>query len=501
MSKISDIQYEDFDIQAFKSRSTVVLTDTYPPFTHGGAEISLSICVNALPRSERKKIVIIMNAADQTTITSRFTNDVMVVRVPSSANFPFESHAKFLLPGRPLRKLLGEKNHTRSKIARRVLNPKDRDKVLLARKEGRTHPRGGICQDHLVGQGEFVARTYIKLVEMMPEFEILVSDNTRSILLGAKLMAARAPRKASVGIVRDNRFYCPRPTQSGVVKGRICQTTCAFECADIDAPKGPDIRRKALGMLHAYRKQALNSYSKVVTTSHQLVRYLQPVLDESTRLVRIPNGFGDSKEIDAFCVGRAQNYRDQLVIIGMLNENKGQIQFIKAATKWLKKHPSVQIILCGRGDRIANAVKKYAVENGISGQIKLAGFRSREDLFKILKESKLVLAPTVWPEPFGRVPLEAGIAQRAIVAFGVGGLNESIVDGKTGLLVKPGDYKRFLECIDELLANPATRLHMEKNARAHILKQYNTDKTADVFAVEVFQSAEILTSSLESAAI
>ena len=321
MSSLSRIPHEGFDGEALKSRSIVVLSDTYPPFTVGGAEISLSVCINSLSEAERHKIVVITNDPDQVTLTSRYSNGVMVVRMPSAADFPFEELSLAELLSHPLRRILGVKNHTRSQIARRVLRPSERSKVLLARKEARIHPVGGMMRDHLVSSKNFNGRAYIDLIKMMDNFDVLVADNTRSILLGAQIIDEIKPTLKSVGIVRDNRFHCPRPSQSANIEGKMCKTPCQFECAVKDAPAAPVLRRKSLSLTHLHRQKSLNSFSKIVTTSHQLIRHLLPVVEDKSKLVRIPNGFGNLEEIDKFTHGRAQYYKSKLILIGMLNEN------------------------------------------------------------------------------------------------------------------------------------------------------------------------------------
>ena len=60
-----------------------------------------------------------------------------------------------------------------------------------------------------------------------------------------------------------------------------------------------------------------------------------------------------------------------------------------------------------------------------------------------LRRSLFTVAPSIWPEPFGLVALEAAAAGKAIVASGTGGLRDVVADGETGLLVRPGDRDEF----------------------------------------------------------
>jgi glycosyltransferase involved in cell wall biosynthesis len=56
-----------------------------------------------------------------------------------------------------------------------------------------------------------------------------------------------------------------------------------------------------------------------------------------------------------------------------------------------------------------------------------------------LRRSLFTVAPSLWPEPFGLVALEAAAAGKPIVASDIGGLRDIVADGETGILVPPDD--------------------------------------------------------------
>jgi len=475
-------------ISALRGRSIVVISDAYPPFTTGGAEISLSNTLNALPEDVREKIVVFTSAGKINNINFAYSNRVMVVRVPSAASFPFEDMSNDQRDTHPLKSRIGPKYFGRFQMIRRLLAAKNKKDIILARKESRLSPKGGILTDHLSPKKNHITvRIYLDLISKMSAFETLVADNTRSILIGSYLLEQMSPQGNSFAIVRDNRFHCPRPTQSANIKGKMCVTPCKFECAKIDCAADPGLRTVTLKRLYEHRQQALNAYSNVITTSHQLVRHLQPVLRDSSELIRIPNSYGSPEQIDTYCRSVAEVKRINIVIIGMLTENKGQLEFIKASGGWLNKNRDVTLILIGRGDRIQKAIVNFIKNKPVRNQIKMIGFKSRKTVFEEIRKATLVIAPTIWPEPFGRVPLEAGMARRAIVAFGVGGLNETIVDGYSGFIVRPRDYRAMHEKIDILLDNPSIRKQFENNARDFIEERYGSERTNQKYADVVFQ--------------
>ena len=51
--------------------------------------------------------------------------------------------------------------------------------------------------------------------------------------------------------------------------------------------------------------------------------------------------------------------------------------------------------------------------------------------------------PSIEPEAFGRVAVEAQSMEKLIIASNIGGSNETIIDGKTGILFESGDPKIF----------------------------------------------------------
>ncbi|MGA2164548.1 MAG: glycosyltransferase, partial [Solirubrobacteraceae bacterium] len=62
--------------------------------------------------------------------------------------------------------------------------------------------------------------------------------------------------------------------------------------------------------------------------------------------------------------------------------------------------------------------------------------------------------PSLWPEPFGLVGIEALAAGRPVVASLTGGIPDWLQDGVTGIGVRPGDVRGLALALDELLADP-----------------------------------------------
>src|SRR5690606_29614851 len=81
-----------------------------------------------------------------------------------------------------------------------------------------------------------------------------------------------------------------------------------------------------------------------------------------------------------------------------------------------------------------------------------------------------------WYEPFGIVPLEAAACGRPVVGAAVGGLLDSVVDGRTGLLVPPRDAHALAGALQRLADDPALaeRLGSAARVRAEHLYGWST---------------------------
>jgi len=82
-----------------------------------------------------------------------------------------------------------------------------------------------------------------------------------------------------------------------------------------------------------------------------------------------------------------------------------------------------------------------------------------------LRRSLFSVAPSLWPEPFGLVALEAAAAGKAIVASDIGGLRDIVVDGETGLMVPPEDRAGLSAAMQRLISDAELRNRLGAAAR------------------------------------
>jgi glycosyltransferase involved in cell wall biosynthesis len=143
-----------------------------------------------------------------------------------------------------------------------------------------------------------------------------------------------------------------------------------------------------------------------------------------------------------------------VLYFGDLTTDKG-VPTLVAAHQGLDGSPP--LVLVGRDQ----------LEHPISGErIYATGPLPHELAIEAVRRSLFTVAPSLLPESFGIVALEAAAAGKPVVASNLGGLPDVVVDGETGLLVAPGDVSGLREALRRLIDDPDLRERMGRAGAA-----------------------------------
>lgn len=162
----------------------------------------------------------------------------------------------------------------------------------------------------------------------------------------------------------------------------------------------------------------------------------------------------------------------RILFVGRLRREKGLRQLIEAVAPL-----SVEWDLCvaGEGEE-QEACQNLAKRLNVAHRVHFLGWLSRSEMKSLYRRCALVVVPSLWPEPFGRVGPEAFVYGLPVVAFGVGGVVDWLDDRVTGYVVSPGDVVQLGHRIQTLLESPALRAQMARNARAKALELWSVDQ-------------------------
>lgn len=210
------------------------------------------------------------------------------------------------------------------------------------------------------------------------------------------------------------------------------------------------------GIRHVLLSEGLDA-GKVtcVRSAVDATPYLQPVPRESFR--------------------REFGLPEESTVVGMVAQlipRKGHRYLLEAVRTLRPRHPSLRVLLFGKGPLHA-ALQAEIAAAGLNDVVRLAGFRT--DLPRWLGGLDILAHPADM-EGLGVSLLQASAAAVPIVASRAGGMPEAVVDGSTGMLIAPGDVPALTQALQRLMEDPMLRQTMGQNGRTRILSDFSVEE-------------------------
>lgn len=87
----------------------------------------------------------------------------------------------------------------------------------------------------------------------------------------------------------------------------------------------------------------------------------------------------------------------------------------------------------------------------------------------------IFVLPSILPDPFPTVVLEAMASAKPVVATFPGGSAEMVLEGKTGFLIPMEMASKGVEAIEKLIVNPDMLEEFGKAGRARVLTEYSLE--------------------------
>jgi glycosyltransferase involved in cell wall biosynthesis len=119
----------------------------------------------------------------------------------------------------------------------------------------------------------------------------------------------------------------------------------------------------------------------------------------------------------------------RLLFVGRLETGKG----IELLLETIALLPEASLDVVGDGG-LAAAAQALAQRRGLGSRVRFLGWRAGTELDAQYAAARAVVVPSVWPEPFGLVGIEAMARGRPVVGVDRGGIPEWLEHGETGFL-------------------------------------------------------------------
>jgi len=135
----------------------------------------------------------------------------------------------------------------------------------------------------------------------------------------------------------------------------------------------------------------------------------------------------------------------------------------------------VRFLIAGTGS-LGDELRARAAASPAAGSISFLGHLG--DPAQLLSALDVTCVPSL-SEASGLTAIESLALGVPVVASRVGGLPDVVVDGRTGLLVPPGDAGAVAAAISELLADPARAQALGRAGREHVEQQFTVERMVD----------------------
>ena len=258
---------------------------------------------------------------------------------------------------------------------------------------------------------------------------------------------------------------------------------------------------RILSKVKTYYNSFMLKSDAIITVSNFIKEYVlknyQSLFEESlkNKITVIPRGV-DIKTFDpdSISISRTVNLTQKWNI----PEDKKIILFPARITSWkgheflidsLKKVKNDYFCIFIGSDHgheaFCKKIKQKITDSNLGEKVKFLD--NQKDMAVTYSVANIVISASIKPEAFGRVAIESQAMKKITIATNIGGSLETIIDGKTGFLVKNKDTDDFAAKIDLALSlsNEDTK-KIGEAARENIISNFTNQKMLDS-TIEIYK--------------
>ena len=271
-------------------------------------------------------------------------------------------------------------------------------------------------------------------------------------------------RYKTLRTMHEPRMVCPGYSKFWAVSGVPCTQKFGLHCFWHAYSQKCMRSRKPGNVMEAY----LNTVFEAREASKQYAAVL--TMSEYIRNEAIIGGIPENKVICnphftkfnlPFTPFREQ--KKNFLFVGRLLKHKGIFELLHGILPVLKSDNFVTLTIVGDGP-LYQYVQDFIKKNEIESRVEVLKWRSSEDVSNLMKEAFAVLFPSIYPEAFGLVGIEAAMHSKPVIAFNTGGVSTWLSNDENGILLNEVSSDALTGAIRQLLDSPDDYKRMAFNA-------------------------------------
>ncbi|MBD2590111.1 glycosyltransferase [Limnothrix sp. FACHB-406] len=175
--------------------------------------------------------------------------------------------------------------------------------------------------------------------------------------------------------------------------------------------------------------------------------------------------------------------RDKLRILyaGLVIQSKGPHTLLEALTVLQQQQVDFECTIAGNAihaDYLA-ALRQYLQQTGLVHRVRLVGHLDRAQLADCFAQHNVFVFPSIQPEAFGIVQVEAMAAGLTVLSTGVGGASEVIESGVSGLLFPAGDALALAQALISLPQDAERWARLAATGQAAAFAKFDIERSID----------------------
>lgn len=266
--------------------------------------------------------------------------------------------------------------------------------------------------------------------------------------------------------------FCPSQTKYHHLPGKTCSHSTSLLCLPRMGYKRCMLSKRPWVLWQYYRNcKAANRnnlfYQKLIVASQYVKRQAKLTGYPSEQIEVLPYFTEAPPEHSLY-----KPAEKQVLFVGRVVPEKGVLHLLQAFSR---VSTPATLVIVGSGMQLKQA-RELSTKLGVGNAVKFTGWVDHQKMQSIYQDATVVVVPSLWPEPFGIVGIEAMSYAKPVVAFSVGGIPEWLEDSVTGFAVSPYDVQEMSEKIAYLLNNQELAQRMGIRGRNKALTEFSPAK-------------------------
>jgi len=168
-----------------------------------------------------------------------------------------------------------------------------------------------------------------------------------------------------------------------------------------------------------------------------------------------------------------------LLYIGRLSQEKGVHTAIQAVGILVRDHgfKNIKLTIVGEGEPEYEAyLRQLAMQENAVSFVTFVPAQPKETLPALYQQSDVFLFTSIWPEPFGRVIVEAMASGLVVIGAPVGGAAEILRANENALTFTPDDPISLAQQLQKLSESSALYAQLAKTGRETAIQQFDLQR-------------------------